>query len=168
MNKYNVMGILLILVLIIILIAHTVTPMDKNKVFENQFIKFNYSSDFTIVDKSNDTSLAAVVYYGDPKNKIVIGTIFSNEANKTMEKNSLKSAINNHDTKETTISGYDALVEKHQGDPGVEVYINDTRVLFILLIPDQTSNVDTIADTLIIKKAPIDVTSDKFFQEINS
>jgi hypothetical protein len=168
MNKYNVMGITVILVLIIILIAHTVTPMDKDKVFENQFIKFNYSSDFTIVDESNDTSLAAVVYYGDPKNKIVIGTIFSNEANKTMEKNSLKRAINNHDTKEITINGYDTLVEKHQGDPGVEVYINDTRALFILLNPDQTSNVDTIADTLVIKNTPTDVTSDKFFQEIKS
>ena len=168
MNKYNVIGITMILVLIIILIAHTVTPMDKDKVFENQFIKFNYSSDFTIVDKSNDTSLAAVIYYGNPENKIVIGTIFSNEANKTMEKNSLKSAANSHDTKETSISGYDALVEKHQGDPGVEVYINDTRALFILLNPDQTSNVDTIADTLMIKKVPTDVTPDNFFQEINS
>ncbi|UTB32337.1 MAG: hypothetical protein NKF70_12705 [Methanobacterium sp. ERen5] len=60
----------------IVLIAHTATPLGKDKVFENQFIKFNYSSDFTIVDKSNGTSLSAVIYYGDPENKIVIGTIF--------------------------------------------------------------------------------------------
>lgn len=168
MNKYNVMGITVILLLIIVLIAHTVTPLNKDKVFENQFIKFNYSSDFTVVDKSNDSSLSAVIYYGDPENKIVIGTIFSNEANKTMEKNSEKRAINNHDTEETIISGYDALVEKHQGDPGVEVYINDTRALFILLNPDHTSDVDTIINTLIIKKVPTDITSDNFFQEINS
>lgn len=168
MNKYNVMGITVILLLIIVLIAHTVTPLNKDKVFENQFIKFNYSSDFTIIDKSNNTSLSAVIYYGDPANKVVIGTIFSNEANKTMEKNSEKRAINNHDTEETIISGYDALVEKHQGDPGVEVYINDTRALFILLNPDRTSDVDTITNTLIIKKVPIDITSDNFFQEINS
>lgn len=167
MKKYNIIGLTIILVLIIILIAHTTIPtVNTHKVFENQYIKFNYSSHLTIVDKSNDTSLFALVYSGDTENKNVIGTIFSNEVNKTMEQNQEKDAVNGYDTKETTISGYDAVVEKHQGDPGVEVYLNNTKALFILLDPDHTSDVDTIVNSLIIKKAPAEVTPDKVFQEI--
>jgi hypothetical protein len=166
MKKIEVFGIITITILIIILIVHITSPTPKDKVFENQFVKFNYSSNLNLVDKSNKTSIFVVIYDGDPSDKNIAGTISLGEANKTQEQNLEKTIINGHDLKRTIISGYDAIVE-NMGDPGAEIYLNNNTGLFILVDPPYKSDVDTIINSLIIKKAPTDITSKTLFYEMN-
>jgi hypothetical protein len=167
MRKSEVFGIITVTVLIIILIVHITFPTPPDKIFENQFVKFNYSSNFNLVDKSNSTSIFVIIYNGDPSKKNIVGTIFLGDVNKTNEQKIKKTAVNGQDTKKTIISGYDAIVAKNQGDPGAEVYLNDNNGLFILVEPSYESDVDTIINSLIIKKAPTDVTSNTLFYEMN-
>jgi hypothetical protein len=167
MRKSEVFGIITVTVLIIILIVHITFPTPPDKIFENQFVKFNYSSNFNLVDKSNSTSIFVIIYNGDPSKKNIVGTIFLGDVNKTNEQKIKKTAVNGQDTKKTIISGYDAIVEKNQGDPGAEIYLNDNTGLFILVEPSYESDVDTIINSLIIKKAPTDVTSNTLFYEMN-
>lgn len=125
----------------------------NNKVFENQFIKFNYSSDLNMVDNSNNTTLNVTIYDGsvDPSNYQInaVGAIFvSNSINRT------KTGINANKLKNVIISGYKAEVEYDQGDSGATIYLNDTAGLFVLLNPDHDSYVNTILNSFVVKKAP--------------
>ena len=166
MKKFEVLGIITITILIILLIVHITSPSPPDKVFENQFVKFNYSSNLNLVDKSNNSSIFMIIYDGDPSNNNAVGTIFLGEANKTDEQKLEKTAVNGHDMTKTTISGYDAIIE-NMGDPGAEIYLNNNTGLFILVNPSYKSDVDTIINSLIIKKAPTDLTSKTLFYEMN-
>jgi hypothetical protein len=166
MRKYEVFGIVTVTLLLIILVVHITTPSPTDKVFENQFIKFNYSPNLNLVDKSNNTSLFVIIYDGNPAEKRIAGTISTGKVNKTNEENLEKTAINSQNMERTTISGYDAIVE-NQGDPGAEIYLDNNTGLFILVDPPYKSDVDTIINSCIIKKAPTDATSKTLFYEMN-
>jgi hypothetical protein len=166
MKKIEVFGIIIIAILLIILIVHVTSPTPKDKVFENQFVKFNYSSDLNLVDKSNNTSIFIIIYDGDPANKNVIGTISLGEANETKELNEIKKTVNGQNIEKTTISGHQAIIED-MGDPGAEIYLKNNKGLFILVNPPYKSDVDTMINSLIIKKEPTDITSKTLFYDMN-
>lgn len=164
MNRSEFFGFTIIFVLIIILILHSTSLNTtdnnynyNNKVFENQFVQFNYSSNLYLVDKSNNTSIFVVIYDGNPSNNDAIGTIFLGEANKTAQMNPFE---------ETTISGYDAI-EENQGDPGAVIFLNNNTGLYILVNPSYESDVNTIINSMVIKKEPTEITSNKLFYELN-
>ncbi len=148
-KKTEFFGLITILMIIIFLIIYTTssnTTTSNNKVFENQFVKFNYPSNFNINDESNATYLMIVIYNGNTSNtNNAIGTIFVSEANKTQD-----TKITN--SKKTTISGYAAIVEMDQGDSGAEIFLTDNLGLFVLLNPGYDSDVNTIVNSFIIKK----------------
>lgn len=166
MKKIEFFGILIIVFLLIILIVHVMSPAPKDKVFENQFVKFNYSSDLSLVDKSNNTSIFIIVYYGDPANNNAIGTIAVGDANETKELNEIKNSINGQNIEKTTISGHNAIIED-MGDPGAEIYLKNGKSLSIMVNPPYKSDVDTMINSLIIKKEPTDTTSKILFYEMN-
>ena len=166
MKKIEVFGIIIIAILLIILIVHVTSPTPKDKVFENQFVKFNYSSDLNLVDKSNNTLIFIIIYDGDPANKNVIGTISLGEANETKELNEIKKTVNGQNIEKTTISGHQAIIED-MGDPGAEIYLKNNKGLFILVNPPYKSDVDTMINSLIIKKEPTDITSKTLFYDMN-
>ena len=87
MNRSEVFGFAVIIVLIIFLIIHSTGPnvTDNNKVFENQFVEFNYSSNLNLVDESNNTSIFVVIYDVKPSNNNAVGTIFLGEVNKQLK-----------------------------------------------------------------------------------
>lgn len=122
----------------------------KNKVFENQFIKFNYSSNLNVVDNSNNTTLNVTIYDGnvDPSDYQVnaVGTIFVTD---NINKNPPNAKLKN-----TTISGYPAQVEYDQGDSGATIYLNDDTGLYVLIDPLHDSYVNTIINSFVVKKAP--------------
>jgi hypothetical protein len=72
-KKIYSLGILgfLVIVLICSVGINYLNSNTNNKVFENQFIKFNYSSNLNVVDYSNNTTLSVIIYDGDvdPSNK---------------------------------------------------------------------------------------------------
>jgi hypothetical protein len=166
MRKSEVFGIIIITTLLIILIVHITSPTPHDKVFENQFVKFNYSSNLNLVDKSTNTSIFVIIYDGDPSNNNAVGTISLGEANETEELNQMKTSLNGQNIERTTISGHDAIIEDI-GDPGAEIYMNNNTGLFILVNPPYKSDVDTMINSLIIKKAPTDITSKTLFYEMN-
>ena len=166
MKKIEFLGIIVITILLIILIVHVTSPAPKDKVFENQFVKFNYSSNLNLVDKSNNTSIFIIIYDGDPANKNAIGTISLEQANEIEQLNQLKTSINSQNFKKTTISGYDAIVED-MGDPGAIVYLHNNVSLCMLVNPPYKSDVDTMINSLTIKKEPTDITSKTLFYEMN-
>jgi hypothetical protein len=165
MKKLEVFGTIIITILIIILIVHVTSPNPKDKVFENQFVKFNYSSNLNVVDKSNNTSIFIILYDGDPSNNNAIGTISLGKGNKT-DVQKLEKTSNGQNFKTTTISGHDAIIE-NMGDPGAEIFLNNSNSLFILVDPSYKSDVDTIINSLNIKKEPTDITSKTLFYELN-
>ena len=167
MKKSEFFGIMIIIILIIILIVHLTSPKPQDKVFENQFVKFNYSSNLNMVDKSTNTSIFVIIYYSDSSNKKAIGTISVDEANESEELNLMKTSSNSQNMKKTSISGYDAIIEKNMGDPGAEIYLKNNTGLFVLGNPSYESDLDTIINSFIIKKEPTDITSKTLFYELN-
>ncbi len=164
MKKLEVIGIIMIIVLLIALIVHIMVPTPPDKSFENQYVKFNYSPDLNMVDKSDNNFLFIIIYQGDPADKNIIGTIFTNEINKTNEETVARSG--NSNIKETTINGYDAVIE-NQGDPGVEIYLNNTRALYMLTSTDSNYYADNMINSIIVKKAPANITPNTVFYEMN-
>lgn len=144
---------ILVLGLILAIVAISGCTNSTNKVFENQFIKFNYSSNLNIVDNSNNTTLNVTIYDGDVDSSNyqinAVGAIFvSNSINEN------ETEINPINFKRINISGYKADVEFDQGDWGATIYLNDDAGLFVLLNPDHDSYVNTIVNSFVVKKAP--------------
>ena len=167
MKKSEVFGIIIIILLIIILIVHLTCPNPKDKVFENQFIKFNYSSNLNLVDKSNSTSIFIIIYKRYLSNNNPIGTISVGKVNRTDEINMEKNSQISQNIKETTISGYNAIIEKNMGDPGAIIYMNNNISLNVLVDPPYESDVNTIINSFKIKKEPTEITSNILFYEMN-
>ena len=166
MKKSEVFGAVIIIILLIILIVHVTSPIPKDKVFENQFVKFNYSSNLNVVDKSNNTSIFIIIYDGDPSNNNAVGTISLGKGNKSDVQKLEKASLNGQNFNTTTISGHDAIIED-MGDPGAEIFLNNNTSLSILVDPPYKSDVDTMISSLIIKKEPTDITSKTLFYELN-
>lgn len=148
------LGILLIVLMSIVVISHLTPNNDNSKVFENQFIKFNYSSNLNVVDYSNNTALLVVVYDGDvyPSNWEVnaIGTI-------RVTKDSiydLNMASTQIKFKNLNISGHKALVAYNHLNSAAFIYLNDSAELSIILNPGHDSYVNTILNSFVIKEVP--------------
>lgn len=143
---------------LILLVITIINPTIPNKVFENEFIKFNYPTSLNVVDNSNNTTLNVTIYDGPmyPSDYKInaIGAIFvTNRINKDYS-----DAVNANKFKNTTISGYDAVIEYDQGDSGASIYLNEDAVLHVLLNPSYDPYVNSILNSFIVKKVPPKVT----------
>ncbi|MGO9387923.1 MAG: hypothetical protein ACLPWD_07750 [Methanobacterium sp.] len=162
MKKTEFFGITTILMIILFLVIYNTssnTTTSNNKVFENQFVKFNYPSNFNIVDKSNATYLMIVIYNGNTSNiNNAIGIISVSETNKNMQMTP--------SNEKTTISGYAAQIEMNQEDSGAEIFLTDNLGLFILLNSTYDSDVNIIVNSFIIKNAPTQITPNTAFNNL--
>lgn len=154
------LGIIAIVLIVVVVFNHSIPNNNDNKVFENQFIKFNYSSDLNVVDYSNNTTLFVVIYSGDvdPSNWEInaVGTI---RVTKDSLKNVDWNANNINEFKNVTISGYEALVVYDQLNSGAIIFLNDSAAIGVLLNSECDPYVNTILNSFEIKKVPPQLTN---------
>ena len=118
--------------------------------FENQWVKFNYSSNFTINDSSTADHISITIY-NKTKN---IGEIYDDGTN-----------INNYgsmpDSSATTIDGRKTLLDfcvetgpngVNQTRPSAAIYLNENSSLNVVFDPDYRTSFNQVIKTLVIKK----------------
>lgn len=147
----SVLGIVAVLMAVVFVSGCTssnTTNSSGYKVFENQFVKFNYPDNLTAVDKSTD-NVAVELYNGttsDPANEV-------GEVGSARSLNKGLISVYSGWT-QTTIAGYDAIKGADDTDAGAFIFLNNYTNLGIDFDPAYSSAADTIINSLEIKKVP--------------
>ena len=146
--------VLLILVIAVSGCNSTTDPTNKTSstpgVFENQWVKFNYPTTLTAVDKSTSDMIDILLYEGSFDNtKVPLGKINTVSQVRLYEaQNVVPSYV------ETIIAGKKAIRGKSSTSTGAYLVLSNNVGMWIDFEPTAQATADHVMNSLVIKKVP--------------